>query len=62
MVHVWLATEEAGGRKRGDTVVVDPNPLLAGSVQLDDKAIVPSLPGFLEGCAVKKIAQNEAVN
>lgn len=57
-----LAVEEAGGRKRGEVVVVEPNPFPAHHVRLGVRVIVPDLSGGPEGCMVKRVPQHEAVN
>ena len=59
---MWVAIEAAGGRKRGDIVAVEPNPLPINHVRLGSRAIVPDLLGGGEGCLVKRVLQQEAVN
>ena len=56
----WVATEDAGGRSRGDVVCVDPAPLPAGHVILGNKALIPSLVPGNEGCLVVNVPQSEA--
>eukprot|EP00438_Fugacium_kawagutii_P003956 Skav200396 [mRNA] locus=scaffold1919:156792:162160:- [translate_table: standard] len=55
----WVAIESSGGRKRGDVVVVEPAALPPGHVVLGDRGVVPGLPGHVEGCMVRLVAQDE---
>ncbi|CAK9012348.1 unnamed protein product [Durusdinium trenchii] len=56
--EVWVAIEEAGGRKKGDVICEDPHPLPAGHIVLGDRAIVPGVAGE-SGCFVKKVPRAE---
>ena len=56
--EVWVAIEEAGGRKKGDVIFEDPHPLPAGHIVLGDRAIVPGVAGE-SGCFVKKVPRAE---
>jgi len=56
----WVAAEDAGGRRKGDIVCVDPAPLPAGYVSLGNKALIPDVGGGSEGCLVVRVPQVEA--
>ena len=60
--QVWVAVENCEDRRRGDIICVEPNPLPAGSVTLDDHAIVPSLHGGGKPCFAKRVSSQEAPN
>ena len=60
--QVWVAVENCEDRKRGDIICVEPNPLPAGSVALDDHAVVPSLHGGGKPCFAKRVSAQEAPN
>lgn len=50
----WVAVEDGGNFKRGDIVISDPNPLPAGHVMLQDRAVIPVPTGCL---FVKKVCR-----
>lgn len=57
--NCWAAVEDAGGRRKGDIVCVDPAPLAAGHVVLGSKALIPDVAGVPDGCFVVKVPQGE---
>ena len=57
---VWVAIEDAGGRKKGDVICAEGAQLPAGTVVLDDKAVVPGLLGGGAGCFARRVPRTEA--
>ena len=58
--YVWVAVEEAGGRKKGDVITVEPAALPVGTLAMGDRALVPSAMGGDQSCFAKRVLQQEA--
>ena len=58
IADVWVAMEDSAGRKKGEIICEDPNPLPVGHVLMGNKALVPG-PGGADACFVKKVSRAE---
>ena len=58
--NCWVAVEDAGGRRKGDIICMDPVSLPPGYVVLGSKALIPDVGGGLEGCLVVKVPHGDA--
>ncbi|CAL1154679.1 unnamed protein product [Cladocopium goreaui] len=58
--YCWVTLESGAGRLKGDVVVVEPNPLPAGTQQLGDRAMLqdPAQPGH--GIFLKRVLQSQS--
>lgn len=58
--YCWVTLESGAGRLKGDVVVVEPNPLPAGTQQLGDRAMLqdPAQPG--QGIFLKRVLQSQS--
>lgn len=60
VTYCWVSVEDAGGRKRGDIVVQDPQGLPPGHVVLGDRGVVPGLAVGEGPCLVQRVPVDDA--